>query len=242
VLTTSARAIRWLAAVFAVTYVASTLLQVALGFDLFGAPPEVPETADLPTRLLAFQPFEQSRWPIEWTAALLVAATFAIAIVLTCLLAAHGRRGIDRSVAVGTLASGAVLGLGSVLLYVGAHDLATNVGYCDCGFKETEVIGRLWALMVIDGGTGWLRDGALILLAIGVAFAGRWLGGREMSGSWYTWSLLAAIALVSDPIARNVLPNLEYGEVIFPTITTVVVAIWALWIARSFAAREPEPA
>ena len=46
-----------------------------------------------------------------------------------------------------------------------------DLSYCDCGFKETEIVSQIWAQMLANGASAWLVNGATVLAAIGVVAA-----------------------------------------------------------------------
>jgi hypothetical protein len=230
-----ARTVRWLAAAFAILFMVATGLQLVLRFDLLGRPPAVPETADLPTRVLAFQPFDQSRWPVDLTSTLLFAAGFLVLLVLGTVLG-RAIAGLHGSVLLGLLSGGAILGAAAQLVYIGGHDVANTVGYCDCGFKNEEAISQTWALMVTDGVSFWIQNGAVVVLAIGAVVAGRALGRRAMPAAWATYSWVVAASVLITLVVATVVPQVDPSGLLLPLVSGLIIPIWALWLAVSFKA------
>jgi len=232
-------AIRRTAWLVAALGVAATVLTLVLSFDLLGAPPVIDSTLDFPSRILANQEFVRSRWPIDLAGTLLFAGLFGAVLLLGALLT--GRTG--RVEILGMLGAGAILGIVSQLTYVGAHQAAIDIGYCDCGFKTEEVISQTWGLMLADGVADWLLQGAAVMLAIGVAYAGQIMAVREMPAAWRTLSwAIAAVLLVGVALdfvkVDGPLPTLLVG-----VAAGVLLPIWAAWLAMRLPERAvPDPA
>jgi hypothetical protein len=223
--------VAWLLAILSV---AATVLTLVLSFDLTGAPPPVSETADFPTRILETQAFVQSRWPLDLAGSLLFAGVFGMIALLGALL--FGRTG--RVELLGLMIAGGILGMASQLTYIGAHQVAAAIAYCDCGFKTEEVISQTWGLTLIDGVADWILHGAAVLLAGGVIYAGDALAGRGMPAAWGTLSwALAGVLLLS--VALNVVGlDGPIGPLLIALVTGVLLPIWAVWLAT----RLPDPA
>jgi hypothetical protein len=221
---TSVRTVAWAVAILGLV---ATALTLVLALNLTGAPPAVDESADFPTRILAGQAFEQSRWPLDLVANLMFAATFGSLILLGAILTSR----TDRPEIAALLGAGGLLGIGSQLLYVGAHQVATSIGYCDCGFITQEVISQAWSLMVADGIAAWFLTAALILLAGGVAYTARALAGSAMPASWgaLSWGLGALLVLGA---ALSIIGfDGQITSLLIAVISGIVLPIWAVWLA-----------
>ena len=68
--------LRTLLGVFAACLVLATVLGLVAGFDLVVHPPDLAPTLDLPSRLLASQPYREARWPLDAVSALLYVVAF----------------------------------------------------------------------------------------------------------------------------------------------------------------------
>lgn len=234
--TNAIRRTAWLVAAFGV---AATVLTLILSFDLLGAPPVIDSSLDFPSRILANQDFQRSRWPVDLAGTLLFAGLFGAVVLLGALLT--GRTG--RVEILGMLGAGGILGIVSQLTYVGAHQAAIDIGYCDCGFRTEEVISQAWGLMLAEGVADWLLQGAAVLLAIGVVYAGQILAVREMPAGWrmLSWALAVVLLVgVALEFARvdGPLPTLLVG-----VAAGVLLPIWAGWLAmRLPEGADPGPA
>lgn len=218
--------VRWLAWLFAGCLIVATLLFFGLTSGWFAKPPTFPDSADLPTRLLGSVDFNHAIWPFDLASSLIYAAGFAgllaLAGVLGSAAPAPGRR-----VMVTAFAGAALLVIASQLIHVGAHQVAIDVPYCDCGFKVQESISQAWGLMLIDGAQSWLVNGGSILLAIGIALAGSIFGGFDRDWrvmSYLTSSVIivaVAVSVIGLSDAAGTLTNVGAG---------VVIPVWAVWL------------
>ncbi len=224
--------VAWLLAILSV---AATVLTLVLAFDLTGAPPTISETADFPTRILESQAFVQSRWPLDLGGSLLFAGVFGLIVLLGALL--FGRTG--RVEVLGLFIAGGILGMVSQLTYVGAHQVAIAIAYCDCGFKTEEIISQTWGLMLIDGVADWILHGAAILLAAGVIAAGMALAGRGMPAAWGTLSWALAFVLVLGVVVSVIGVEGPVGPLLIAVVTGLLLPIWAGWLATRLSDASP---
>jgi len=222
--TIAIRRTAWLVAALAV---AATILTLVLRFDLLGAPPVIDSALDFPSRVLAGQEYERSQWPVDLVGTLLFAGVFGAVVLLGALLT----RRTGRVEIMGMLAAGGILGIASQLTYVGAHQAVIDIGYCDCGFKTEEIISQTWALMLADGVSDWLLQAAAVLLAIGVAYAGRILAVRDMPAAWATLSYVLAAALLVGVALGLAKVDEPVPTVVVGLSAGVLLPIWAGWLA-----------
>lgn len=223
----SVRTVAWAVAILALV---ATALTLVFAFNLTGAPPPVDESADFPGRILAGQPFQQSRWPLDLAGNLLFASMFGSLILLGAILASR----TDRPEIAALLGAGGLMGIGSQLIHVGAHQVAVSIGYCDCGFITEEVISQAWSLMVADGIAGWFLTGATVLLAGGVAYSARALAGAAMPASWGALSWGLASLLVLSAVLSIAGVDGQITMLLIAAISGVVLPIWAAWLAVGF--------
>jgi hypothetical protein len=104
-----------------------------------------------------------------------------------------------------------VVGIGPQLLNIGAEDAARPF-YCDCGYRAEEVIGLDRALNVAWSMINWLAMGAVSLVGIGVALAGRVV---EVSRRWRLVSYAIAAAILVA-VAIRVAGSLVFIEAFDP--------------------------
>jgi hypothetical protein len=214
-------------------------------FDVYASPPDVPETLNMVQRRLAVQDYRVAIWPIFALGNLAIGAGFMAATALGLELVRHVRRDTAHRLGiVAGLGMAGIFGAVAQLLIVGAAQPTIDSAYCDCGFKDTEIVSQIWAQQLIEGASGWLSNAALVLGAIGVASAGTALRDR-MPAAWNIVSWITAIGLVAAvvvPLLR-INPDLDFW---LGVITAgVLVPIWSIWMGASLPLRherEPRPA
>lgn len=229
------------ALVIAVLSVLATALTLVLVLDLAGAPPNIPASADFPTRILEGQAFERSRWPIDFASSLLFTGAFGAVILLGALLSSR----TGRSAIGALLGAGGLLGIASQLTHVGAHQVAVSIGYCDCGFKTEEAISQAWALMVSDGIADWLLIAALVLLAAGVIAAAGVIVREGMPAVWGTLSYGLAGVLGLGAALTILGVDGPWASLLIALGSGVLLPVWAVWLAvgsRDRPATEGRPA
>ena len=209
-------------------FVAATVLQAVIAFELLG--PRPGGGVDFIDEVLAGFRWEQERWPIEFAATALYAAGFIALGALGTLLAglaapSDARRSLVRAAFLGS----AGVGLASQLLWLGVKPIATNPELCECGLRAEEIMSRLMILNATDGTLTWMTTGAILLAAIGavlVAPVGRRVG---MPIAW-VW-LSVAIAILG-PLAAvlRAFETYPVDVVVIIAVAGIVVPIWALWI------------
>src|SRR5204863_5423010 len=124
-------------------------------------------------RVLGAIPYRHDIWPIFFTENLLIALGFMALGILGLALAGHVAVADQRRPLLGgALVTAGVLGAAGQLVLVGSVKASIDIPYCDCGFKEQEIVSQVWALMVTQGASEWLVNGAVLLAAIGIAVAG----------------------------------------------------------------------
>jgi hypothetical protein len=226
-LLSSPTSVRAVALAVAILGLVATALTLVLAFNLTGAPPPFDEAADFPSRILVRQAFETSRWPLDLTVSLLFAGAFGAIVLLGAILSSR----TGRAEIAALLGAGAVLGIGSELIHVGAHQVAVSIAYCDCGFKTEELISQAWSLMVADGVADWFLIGAFVLLAGGVAYAARALARGAMPAAWGTVSWALAFLLVLAAVLTIVGFDGDITSLLIAAISGIVLPIWAAWLA-----------
>jgi hypothetical protein len=231
-----ARMIRNLAWALAICLVAAVLLRLGDQLNVFAKPPVLPDSANLVDRLLASIPYRQTIWPVFLAWNLLFGVALLVLVPLSTLLvrAVAGSDGRMRA-AGACLAAGGIIGAVGQLATIGAVGVTISLPYCDCGFKETEVIAQAWTQNLIAGAANWLVNGALILVAVGLAWFGAVLVERVRSAalgrfSWVVGAALIIAALLSLTGALDPLPDL-----VAVATFGVLVPAWAVWLTRDVA-------
>jgi hypothetical protein len=228
----SIRQVGWLVAILGVV---ATVLTLIVEFNLTGAPPAIDDAADFPTRVLAAQPFNQSRWPLVLAGNLLFAAMFASLLLLASLLS--GRSGRLEPLAL--LGGGAILGIVSQLTFVGAQQVAIAVAYCDCGFKTEEIISQTWGLMLIGGVATWILNGAAILLAAGAVLVAQALAGRALPATFAPVSWVLAGLLLLSVLLDVIGLEGPVAPLLIAVVSGVLLPYWAWMLATGLPDEAP---
>jgi hypothetical protein len=223
--------VRTLSWSLAALFVASTLLALAGDqLNLFAQPPAIPESANLVERVLAGVDYRHDLWPFFFTWHFLAALGFmAMSGLGLALMAAVPESDERRSVLGSSLLVGGALGAAGELVVIGAIKARIDIPYCDCGFKEQEVVSQVWALMITETAGDWLLNGAIILAAVGMALAGALL--RRRLGDGWTWLSFATAALLLLALIVNVAEISEaLGMTLEAVLPGVLIPIWAIWL------------
>ena len=246
-LTPAAR--RWgraLTAIAAAAFVVSTLITLLLALDVSAPAPDVGSLKVLPDRILVILQNESVRFPQELIAALLLGVSFlslaGLAPLLRRLFAADEWQGaaLERAL---VLAAG--IGIVAELVFIGGQAVASDAGYCQCDFANTELIARGGVLDLVGSLQQWLLYGSLVVFAIGlVLLAGR-ARGRGVQG-WGALSLWLGVLLAATAVFGAGFPALAGAmswDVNVDLITgvpslvllLVVLPWWLLWLRRLLA-------
>ncbi|HEY2916752.1 MAG TPA: hypothetical protein VGI98_06010 [Candidatus Limnocylindrales bacterium] len=225
-----------------IVFIVAALLRLADVLNLVASPPADPG-ANLVERVLASIPYRHDVWPVFFGTNVLIALGFAGVAALGWLLAARMTAADDRrGLLLGTLVTAGILGTAGQLVLVGAVRASIDIPYCDCGFKDQEVVSQVWAEMVSQGAAEWLVNGALLLAAFGLVIAAARFAGREMPDAWGWLSIGTAVVLG----LWLVLSFLDQGDLADPLLLLtigILVPAWSIWLGLRFGARsDPAPA
>lgn len=230
------RLVRWLAWSVGVLFLVGTALQLVDFFNLYATPPDIPESLNMVEFRLAVQEYRVTVWPIFLLSNLATGIGFMAVTALGLALAGHAAS--DNSHRVGIAAALGMAGIfGAVgqLLIIGVTQPTIDNAYCDCGFKETEIVSQIWAQQLAESASRWLTNAALVVGAIGVVAVSRAFRDR-MPAPWVIFSWLTAtgmIAAVAIPFLQ-INPELDFW--ILVAVAGVMVPIWAIWLGVSFRA------
>jgi hypothetical protein len=228
------RLVRWLAWSVGFLFLVGTVFQLVDFFNLLKAPPDLPETLNMVEFRLAVQDYRVAVWPLFLLSNLATGIGFMAVTALGLALA--GRLASDNSHRVGIAAGLGMAGIfGAVgrLLIIGVTQPTIDSAYCDCGFKETEIVAQIWAQQLAESASQWLTNAALVLGAIGVVAAGTAFRDR-MPASWNVFSWLTAIGMVAAVAIPflQISPDLDFWVLV--AVVGVIVPIWAFWLGASF--------
>jgi hypothetical protein len=236
---------RWLALSVGVLFVVGTVLRIVDLANLYTTPPDLPETLNMVEFRLAVQEYRVSIWPVFLLSNLANGIGFMAVTALGLALAGHVAGASPHRVGIAAgLGMAGILGAVAQLLIIGVTQPTIDSAYCDCGFKETEIVAQIWAQQLAESASQWLINGALVLAAIGVASAGTAFRDR-MPAAWNVFSWLVAIGLVAAVAIPFLRINPDLDLWVLAAVGGVMVPIWAIWLGASFRVgveREPEAA
>ena len=227
------RLIRWLAWSVGVLFLVGTALYLVDYFNLYASPPNVPDSLNMVERRLAVQDYRVAIWPVFLLGNLATGIGFMVAAALGLALAARVAAGSSHRLGIAAaLGMAGIFGAVAQLVIVGTAQPTIDSPYCDCGFKETEIVSQIWAQQLAESASRWLTNAALVLAAIGVAEIGTAFRDR-MPASWNVFSWLTAIALVAAVAIPflQINPDLDFWVQVI--VAGVIVPIWAIWLGMS---------
>jgi len=227
---TAAGFIRLFAIAVAVALVLSTAFDLIDHLNLVARPPDLPDTANLVERRLASAPYGQAIWPVFLATHLFGAIGFLGLAGLAVAFAERLPRGDARRVVLPwSLLAGGLLGALAELVYIGSGK-AFIASYCDCGFKEQEIISQTWAVMVTQTAADWVLNGAIVLTAIAVIASRSLFEGTARGSTWSLLSMLLAVLIVAT-LANDLLElNFDVGLYLGWILTGIGVPLWAAWL------------
>ena len=221
-----------LAWVVAAAFVLGTVLVYVDRLNLYATPPTGLDAANLVDRILGSADYRQAIWPIFLWTNLLFAIGFAagVAFAVSVASAADVPGGMPAFVALAT--TGGIIATMASIIPLGAVNSTVWLQYCDCGFKETEVVSGAWAQMVALDVSDWFSRFASVVLGIALVVLVRDLGARISSGL-QLWTYLTAALLIVVPVLLFVDKFDPLPEYATTLVGGVLVPVWAVWLART---------
>jgi hypothetical protein len=237
---------RWLAAIAAAAFEVAALLALLDALNLTAPSPSIPDDADLPDRVLAILQNQSQRFPVILVSSLVAivayAAFAALGPVLRRAFAASSEpRG---SLTVGAMALGGAIGVVGELLYIGGQAVASDATYCECEFRDSQLIARGGVLDLVGSMQAWATWGLLVAFGVGLLAAAGLAADRPgVPRGWVALTrvlagLMVVVAVVGagfPPVAQSlhwdVDPQLVTGA---PSLAILLVLIpwWSLWLRR----------
>jgi hypothetical protein len=214
--------------------VVATALQFVDQLNLYAQPPNLSESANMVERRLGSQDYRVAIWPIFFGTHFLFGLALLAVVPLSYLLGARLPRTDDRRlVMTSALAGGALIGAIAELMVVGSVQPTIGLTYCDCGFKDQEVVSQIWGVMLIEGATVWLLNGMALMFAGGFWLAGTLLRTRGMGEAWL-WLSRAIAVVFFVPVVLSILETgEEVSNLAAALVTGILVPIWAIWLGRN---------
>jgi hypothetical protein len=218
--------------VLLVLVVITAVLTLGLSYDVFVKYPNPPDTLDYVERLLQYRAYDTDTYGLRLVEGLVGVGIFVVAALLGVAIRWLAPAGAPRNLMATLFVLGGAVGVVAQLFNIAIAKSGT-FGYCDCGYKSTEVIGLGYALGVAITTQTWLALASVTLVGIGTAVAGRII---DLGQIWRLLSYGIAIAL----IAAVLLLFLDYGQesnLVVGLTLILGVPAWLILLARGSAAR-----
>jgi hypothetical protein len=230
----------WTLVILVVVSAAVTLLFV---FGVLLPPPDA--TDDFVDQLLFMRTHDQQAFPFVIVGSLATLGVYLMAAMFGVVLRAWATPTPTRDAMSLLLVFGGVIGIGAQLLNIGVGDAARPF-YCDCGYRAEEVIGLDRALNVGWSMVNWLSMGAVTLVGVGVALAGRIV---EVSSAWRLLSYAIAVAIlvavtirfVASLVFIEAFDPFQVSDLIVAITSGLLVPIWAILLSRGISEPETQP-
>jgi hypothetical protein len=222
--------------VVAIAFILATLLRFADQLDLVATPPDLPN-ANMIDRTLGSSAYFHAIWPVFLWTNLSFAIGFIAAVAFAFNVGSAARVPGGLPTFKSLAAAGGVIAAISSIIPIGAAEAKVFVQYCDCGFKDTEVVSQLWAQMVAEDIANWFLRVAGVVLAISLIALVR-EAGSLVTSSLRIWTYFTAIALVLAPVlAVTELFTPDQVDLLTAVIAAVLIPVWAVWLGRSVEAK-----
>jgi hypothetical protein len=209
--------------------------------DLVAKPPDL-GAANMVDRVLGSLAYRQAIWPVFlWTYLLFAIgflATVAFAANVASASGAPGGLPTFRSLAT----SGGIIAAIASIIPLGAVNAAVWLGYCDCGFKQDEIVSQVWAQMVAQDIGDWFNRVASVTLGLALIALVRNPGEIIITPALRTWTYLTAVLLIAVPILIFVDRFEPLPELLTAAIGVLLVPVWAVWLGRSIDSTTMAPA
>lgn len=235
---------RWVAAFAGISFGVSALLQLLDALNLTAPSPSIPDGAALPDRILAILQNQSQRFPVVLIASVVAIGAFVTLAALGPVLrraigGAHDPRG---NVLVGTFALGGAIGVIGQLVFIGGQAVASDDTYCECTFRDPQLIARGGVLDLVSSVSAWMSWGTVAFFALGLfALAANPAAAAVAPRRWIvlTWvlaTLMVVVALLGagfPPLAQSLRLDLD------PTLVTgvpslivllILVPWWSFWL------------
>ena len=216
----------------AIAFILSTVLGYVDAFNLVATPPDLPD-ANMVDRTLGSSAYLHAIWPVFLWTNLLSGIGFLAAVAFASNVAAAARvdGGLPTFKSLAT--AGGVIGAIASIIPIGAAQAKVFVQYCDCGFKETEVVSQLWAQMVANDIAYWFLQVASVVLAIALVALVR-EGRDRVPPLLRTWTYITAAAMaLAALLGTTELLTPDAVNLLTTAIGVVLIPVWAIWLARS---------
>ncbi|HZM72490.1 MAG TPA: hypothetical protein VFC71_03875 [Candidatus Polarisedimenticolia bacterium] len=238
-----ARTVRWLAWSVGILFLVGTALQLVDALNLYATPP-AGEPANMVEGRLGSYGYRVAIWPVFFLSNLSFGVAFVALTGLGFALASWLPSGDARRIGIATsLGVAGILGAAGQLIIIGAAKATIDIQYCDCGFRDTEIVSQIWAQMIAEGAAFWLINGGVVLSAIGIiAVASAFREAVSPTLNVVGW--VTAVGLVAGVVIPQMsIGPQELGLWLQVVVSGVLVPVWVIWLGLALAPRgAPEPA
>lgn len=243
----SRRLLVWLAWALAAAVVLSAIGQLLFVTGAVVSWPDPSPGTNIVDAAQQFRAFDVRVFPLVFFNDIVGIVGFTLIALLGIALRPFAIAGTGRDILATVLVIAGVVGLVAQFLDLAIASAATH-GYCDCGFKNEEVIAQDYALEVGRNVQFWIIQGSFAFVGIGAALAGRLV---PVSSNWRLLAYLIAILLLLTAAIRLLLQlnvvNLNvdvgmYTDLASAVATGILVPIWAVLLARSVRGVDAAPA
>jgi hypothetical protein len=200
--------------------------------NLVATPPDL-GPGNMVEHALGSLAYRQAIWPVYLWTNLLFTIGFLAAVAFAAVVASRSGvpGGLPLFVALAT--TGGIIAAIASIIPIGAVNAAVWVGYCDCGFKETEIVSQQWAGMVAQDIGDWMNRVASVVLAVALLALLR-EGRAVITPMLRTWTYLTAIVLAVVPLLATVGIAVDpLPELLTTLVGLVLVPVWAVWLGRA---------
>jgi len=235
---------RWLAVIAGASFALGALLTLVDSLNLTAPAPSIPPDAALPDRILAILQNQSQRFPVVLIASLVAIVAFAALAALGPVLrrafgSAYDPRG---KVVVGFLALGGAVGVIGQLIFIGGQAVASDATYCQCAFRDAQLIARGGVLDLVSSINAWMTWGSIAFFAAGLfAAASDSEAGRGAPRGWVvlTRTLATSLVIVAvvgagfPPLAQSFRWDLDPSLVTgVPSLVVLLVLVpwWSFWL------------
>ena len=228
--------------VVAISFIAGTALTYMDRLNLFATPPNLPDSANMIDRAIGNAAYREAIWPVFLWTNLAFAIGFVAAAVFAWAVAARSRVAGGLPVFTALVTVGGIISAIAAVMYIGSVNGAVWQLYCDCGFKQTEIVAGIWAGTVMQDTSDWLSRFAGVVLGLGLVALVR-EGSGLLSPTLRMWTYLSAIALAATAVLSTIGGSVGQSSDLLSTLTGVIlIPVFAVWLARTIDAPSAVPA
>jgi len=222
--------------VVAAAFILATVLSLVDQLNLVATPPDLPN-ANMVDRTIGSSAYFHAIWPVFLWTNLLFAIGFLATIAFAFNVASAARVAGGVPTFKSLAAAGGLIAAIASIIPIGGAEAKVFVQYCDCGFKDTEIVSQLWAEMIAEDIANWFLRVAGVVLAIALIALVR-EARTLVSPILRRWTYVTAVALILAPVlAITELLTPDQVNLLTLGIAAILVPVWAVWLGRAVEAQ-----